>query len=193
MSEQTSYSREDWIPVFSQFDDHDGLEYDGVFDSAQDLMESVSNEEVNIDDPAKRERALNERGGLDMMEEYPAGQIFYEEPETGAEVFLAYSPPRADNEIIDGHLSLSGKFNGPAVGQTWTEMVEENGTEYMTAPAGSEAGLGNTVCWLHIPENYDPNELEDTIDAVVEVARNVARLDEELEDTVEDFEYLDME
>ena len=191
MEAEGDYSDEDWIPLISNFDNNDDLKYDGQFESGEDLIRSLAEEEINVEDPDNTLRSMNERGGFDTMEDYPSGQIFYEEAKTGAEVLLKYNPPKDHDGFAEGHLKFHAGVKGPAIGRTWAQMVEENGTEYMTVPAGSGGGVGDTVCWLHIPENYDQRKLDDTIDAVVDLARNVERLDNELVGTVEDFEYLE--
>ena len=182
----TDWNREDWVKIFQPFDEHDGLNYDGAFGSAEARLKRDL--EALIDDSIPEEMDEEEViEELDRGIDYPEGDLSYSLPGLEGSVRLYYRPPGDEGNVVRGEARLDLDFVGDGPSDTWEQMVEEHGTEYLFAPRDNHPD--QEILDIRIPENYDEETLNETVESVVKLSRNAVELDSELAEVAEEYEF----
>ena len=183
---ESDYDIEDWIPIADSFDEHPRLEPRGAFENHADTIrgdvDSLSRDLLSEVD----ERELDQLENPDQSHEM---ELFYNVSDTSGEVATWYSPSaRAEGNMLEGVLTYPSGVTGLPVAEVQKTIVDEYSTPYIQTNEDLGVEDDVTLASLRVPENYDPETLEDTVQAIVNIYDETARFDDTVTEAVENYE-----
>lgn len=104
---------------------------------------------------------------------------------TGGQLYFETGPAvRNNGQIMDGGLLLAGDFEGDPLTNLRRQLTEEHETEYIT-PVGENPGPADAGS-IEVPLDYDPEVLEETVEAAVQTAKQYQDVQDALRDTFDE-------
>jgi len=165
---------EELRPVFELFEDNEHLQRYDWFD---DIEEAMQGEEILYE-------------VVDASGEKVGGIWRYHklhETEGGSPVLEDGEPIPLDREgILDGFsVDLKVDYEGNKLQEAKNRIANSHATEYFEVydQVEDERSLGS----FQIPESYDPETLEETVEGAVNMVRDAAELQSQIDNTVDQF------
>lgn len=161
--EDHGYQTEDWQPVF------------------QPLENAKTLEDKNV--PELLEQDTRNIGGHEQPVA-EGGQFTYHSEDGVATFELRWGPRYLEEgQIAHGSLDLHGEIDGQPVRDLYEEIVEEHGTDYIESVNDTD-GLAATI---DLPENYDQQEWQQTVNAVDTIIEEANEVQTQLHNTLENY------
>ena len=159
--ESEGYDKEDWLPVFEPFDEHDRFFLDGY--------PTITHEEYLLSEE-------NETGA----------QVIYYVPEGPGGLWVEYSPIRRrdDGEMLWGTIEFGGVFENSYVAEKHEQILQTHATAYTMPTSNFQEDLGE----ISVPEGFDEDELYATVQACEDIIDDAQRLQEELKEETQNFQ-----
>lgn len=183
---ESDYNIEDWIPIAEKFDENPRLESIGAFENHADTIrghvDSISTDILSEVDNGELEQLENPDQSNEL-------ELFYNLSDTSGEVATWCSTSaRAEGNMLEGELTYPSSITGLPIAETQKTIVEEHSTPYIQT--NEDLGVEDNVrlASLRVPENYDPETLEDTVQAIVNIYDETERLDDTVTEAVENYE-----
>lgn len=183
---ESDYDIEDWIPVVEPFDEHPRLEARGPFHNhrnqikgktdtlTQDILDYFSNGELD--------RLKNPEQNYQL-------EVFYNIENISGEFAAWFSPEiRQEGNMLEGDLIFETDIDGPPVAEGRKQIVEEYRKPYLQANEDLGVGENVTLANIQVPENYDPDTLKETVQAIVNIYDEAQRLEDTLAETIREYE-----
>lgn len=109
----------------------------------------------------------------------------YEIEGTGGELYIETGQAvREEGHIVEGSLELTGEFKGDAVKNLREQLMNANATGYIEPvreePRRTDAGK------VAVPTDYDPEVLDETVEAAIQTAREYQTVQDELGETLDE-------
>jgi len=183
---ESDYDIEDWIPVAETFDEHSRVQPRGAFENHAD---AIRGDVDSLPDDISGELDDRDLEQIENPEQLYEMEMFYDVADTSGEINTWYSPSkRQEGDILEGILTFAADVEGRPVSQVHQKIVEEYSTPYLQANKDTGVEGNATLASIQIPENYNPETLEDTIQAIVNIYDEAERFDDTITETVENYE-----
>jgi len=147
--------------------------------SEQDWLEPFRQIESHVEIPA--EPSIS---GIAGPEEDTFVRV-YEIKGTGGELYIETGEAvREDGYIVEGSLGLAGYFKGGLIKELREQLMNTNATGYIE-PVVEESRRTDTGR-VAVPTDYDPEVLDETVEAAIQTAQEHQTVQDELRETLDE-------
>lgn len=183
---ESDYDIEDWIPVVEPFDEHPRLEARGPFENHRNQIKGNTNrfaqDKLDYFSDGELERLKNPEQNYQL-------EVFYNIENVSGEVSAWFSPEiRQEGNMLEGDLIFETDIDGPPVAEGQKRIIEEYRTPYLQTNEDLGVEENVTLAFVQVPENYDPDTLKGTVQAIVNIYDEAQRLEDTLAETITEYE-----
>jgi hypothetical protein len=90
--------------------------------------------------------------------------------------------------MLEGDINFQTNIEGPPVAEARKQIVDEHRTQYLQTNEDLDGEENVRIAEIRIPENYDPAALKDTVQSIVNIYDETQRLENNLEETIREYE-----
>ena len=157
---------DDWIPIFEP------LENSEAFSDERMLYR------------LREKPSYENEAGVDSLAEGENENIYDMTEMTGA-FWFHWGPVHAqDGLMLNGSLFSAGDHEGDAVSETETSIADQYPAPYITE-VREDDGHGDVE--VQVPTDYDQEDWEETVDALVEISAEIGQYQDDLEAVSEQY------